>query len=124
MKEYENKQYLWFKISKNENRIRIETCFFTPQVSKTYKNEGLDMDLYATLKQYIGACSQYGEVILVGDFNARTSNQQARILCCKENHNLIWLTEEKSPQWMRCSEDDKVRNNFGEELLTLCGAFT
>ena len=24
---------------------------------------------------------------------------------------------------MRCSEEDKVRNHFGEELLMLCGAF-
>jgi len=51
MKEDANKQYLWFKISENENHIRIATCYFSPQVSKTYKNKGLDSkDLYTTLK--------------------------------------------------------------------------
>ena len=62
-------------------------------------------------------------MILVGDFNARTTNQQACILSCKEDQNPIWFTEEENPQWVRCSEDDEVSNHFGEELLTLCGAF-
>ena len=67
--------------------------------------------------------SQQGEVLLVGDFNARTTNQQASILYCKEDQNPIWFTEEDNPQWVRCSKDDKVSNHFGEEFLTLRGAF-
>ena len=80
-------------------------------------------DLHAALKQDISAYSQQGEVLLVGYFNDRTVNHQGSIICCKEDHNPIWLTEEENPQWVRCSKDDKVRNHFGEELLTLCGAF-
>ena len=58
MKEDTNKQYLWFKITENENNIRIETCYFAPQVSKTYKIKGLDRkDPYETLKQYIAIYS-------------------------------------------------------------------
>jgi len=57
---------------------------FSPQVSKTYKNKGLDSKgPYAALKQDISVYSQQGEVILVGDFNARTTNNQDSILCCK-----------------------------------------
>lgn len=26
-----NKQYLWFKITENENHIRIAACYFAPQ---------------------------------------------------------------------------------------------
>ena len=59
----------------------------------------------------------------MGDFNARTTNKQASFFCCKEYHNHIWLIEEENPQWFRCSEDDKVSNHFGEELLMLCGVF-
>ena len=59
----------------------------------------------------------------MGDFNARTTNQRASMFCCKEDRNPIWLIEEENPQWLRCSEDDKVSNHFGEEWLTLCGAF-
>ena len=66
--------------------------------------------------------SPQGEVLLVGYFNARTTNNQASILCCKEDNNPIWLTEEENPQWVRCSEDDKV-SNLLEELLTLCWDF-
>jgi len=62
-------------------------------------------------------------VLLVGDFNARTTNQQASVFCCIEDHNLIWLAEEENLQWVRCSEDDKVSNYFGDEFFTLCGAF-
>ena len=59
MKEDTNKQYLWFDITENENDIRIATCYFGPQVSKTYKNKGLDnKDPYAALKQDIAAYSQ------------------------------------------------------------------
>jgi len=54
VKEDTNKQYLWFKITENENHIRIEACYFAPQVSKTYKNKGIySKDPYATLKQDI-----------------------------------------------------------------------
>ena len=48
VKEDTNKQYLWFNIIENESDIRIVACYFVPQVSKTYKNKGLDnKDLYA-----------------------------------------------------------------------------
>ena len=59
----------------------------------------------------------------MGYFNARTTNQQASILCFKEDHNPIWLIEEENSRWLRCSEDDKVSNHFGEEFLTSCGDF-
>ena len=59
VKEDTTKQYLWFKITENENDIRIEACYFAPQVSKTCKNKGLDSkDPYAILKQDIAAYSQ------------------------------------------------------------------
>jgi hypothetical protein len=45
------------------------------------------------------------------------------ILHCKEDCNPIWLTEERNHQWTRVSEDNKSCNFFGEQLLTLCGAF-
>jgi hypothetical protein len=59
----------------------------------------------------------------VGDFNARTTCEQASILCCKEDYKPIWLTEERNHRWTRVSEDNKSSKFFGEQLLTLCGAF-
>ena len=92
-KEDSNKQFIWFKISENENIIRIAACYFAPQVSKTYKGRGLNhKDPFATLKNNIAAYSQLSEVLLVGDFNARTANEQASIPRGKEDSNPIWLT--------------------------------
>ena len=45
--------------------------------------------------------SQLSEVLLVGDFNARTANEQASILLGKEEFNPIWLIEESNHQWTR-----------------------
>jgi hypothetical protein len=56
-------------------------------------------------------------------FNARIACEQVSILRCKEDCNSIWLTEERNHQWTRVSEDNKSYNFFGEQLLTLCGAF-
>lgn len=90
---------------------------------KMYKCRGLDhKDLFATLNAYIITYSQLGEVLIVGVFNARTATEQTSILCCKEDCDPIWLTEESNHQWERISED-KGCNLFGEQLLTLCGAF-
>jgi hypothetical protein len=112
------------KISENGNIIRIAACYFAPQVSKTYKSRGLDhKDPFTALKNNIAAYSQLSEALIVGDFNARTTCEQASILRCKEDYNPIWLTEERNHQWTRVSEDNKSSNFFGEQLLTLCGAF-
>jgi hypothetical protein len=85
-KEDPNKQFVWLKISKNGNHIRIVACYFAPQVSKIYKSRELDnKDPFAALKTNIAIYSQLGEVVILGDFNARTAGEQASILCCKED---------------------------------------
>jgi exonuclease III len=92
-KEDPNKQFVWLKISKNGNHIRIVACYFALQVSKIYKSRELDnKDPFAALKTNIAIYSQLGEVLIVGDFNARTAGEQASILCCKEDGDHIWLT--------------------------------
>jgi hypothetical protein len=123
-REDSNKQFIWFNISENGNIIRITTCYFAPQVSKTYKSRGVDhKDPFATLKNNIATYSQLSEVLIVGDFNARTTCEQASILRCKEDYNPIWLTKERNHQWTRVLEDNKRYNFFGEQLFTFCGAF-
>lgn len=95
--EDSNKQFIWFKMLKNGNHIITEVCSFAPQVSKTYKSKGFDhKDPFAALKANIATYSQLGEVLIVGDFNAKTASEQASILCCKEDCDPIWLTEENN----------------------------
>jgi hypothetical protein len=89
-KEDPNKQFFWLKISENGNHIRIVACYFAPQVSKIYNSRGLDhKDPFAALKTDIAIYSQLGEVLIVGDFNARTIGEQASIFCCKEDGDPI-----------------------------------
>ena len=67
---------------------------------KIYKSRGLDhKDPFAALKADIAIYSQLGEVLIVGDFNVRTTSEQDSILCCKEDRETIWLTEESNHQW-------------------------
>ena len=71
-----NKQFIWFKISENGNAIRIAACYVVPQVSKIYKRRAFDhKDPFAALKNDIAKYSQEGEILLVGDFNARTASE-------------------------------------------------
>ena len=96
-REDSNKQFIWFKISENGNIIRIAACYFDPQVSKTYKSRGLDhKDPFAALKNDIATYSQLSEVLIVRDFNARTTSEQASILRFKEDFNPILLTKERN----------------------------
>jgi len=54
---------------------------FAPQVSKIYKNRGLDHKVpLVALKANIATYSQLGEVLIVGDFNAWTPSEKASIL--------------------------------------------
>ena len=120
-KEDPNKKFVWLKISENGNHIKIAACYFSQQVSKIYKIRGLDhKDPFATLKSDTAIYSQLGEVLIVGDFNARTTSEQASILCCKEDYDHIWLIEERNHQWERIPED-KGCNLFGEISYTMWG---
>ena len=72
------------------------------RVSKIYKGTGHDhKDPFVDLKVDIATYSQLGEVLIVGDFNARSASEQASIVCCKDDCDPIWLTEESHHQWER-----------------------
>ena len=80
--------------------MRIAACYFAPQVSKIYKSRRLDhKDPFAAIKTYIAIYSHLCEVLIVGDVKARTASEQASIICCKEDCDPIWLTEESDHQW-------------------------
>lgn len=77
-KEDSNKQYIWLQITMNEITFRVAACYFAPQNSKIYKRRKLDReDPYASLKMDISVFSTTGDIMLVGDFNARTTNNQS-----------------------------------------------
>ena len=72
-----------------ETSSELQHVILLHKFQKLTKEGGLTI---ATLKNDIATYSQLSEVLIVGDFNARTTSEQASILRCKEDCNPIWLT--------------------------------
>jgi hypothetical protein len=62
-------------------------------------------------------------ILLLGDFNARTATKQATLLSNESNHNPLWLEDDVvlSNSYKRSSED-LIENLFGSELVKLCNS--
>ena len=106
VKEDPRKQYIWLQIIEKEVTFRLAACYFSPKYSKIYKRSNLDNeDLYASLKRDISLFSHLGEVMLMGDFNARTDNNQSFQLSNEERgeNNPLWLEESGDQSWERDS---------------------
>lgn len=98
--------------------IYLVACYFAPHCSKFYKKRKLDKeDPYAALEKDILPYNHKGKIILMGDFNARTENNQSLCLSNEEGiaDNPFWLEEEGSQKWERVSQDEKgVIKQYGE----------
>jgi hypothetical protein len=64
-----------------------------------------------------------GNILLLGDFNARTATKQATLLSIDSNHNHLWIDEDLvlSNSYKRSSRD-LIENLFGIELVNLCSS--
>jgi hypothetical protein len=64
-----------------------------------------------------------GNILLLGDFNARNATKQDTLLSDDSNHNPLWLDEDLvlSNSYKRISED-LIENLFGTELVKLCSS--
>ena len=72
------------------------------------------------MKKDISAYRHKGEIILIGYFNARTTNNQSLCLSNEEGigDNPLWFEEEGNQKWERISQDEKgVVTEYGVELL-------
>jgi hypothetical protein len=100
----------------------IEIFYFAPINSIFYKKKYLDNNCpYNNLEQDIYSLKYEGDILLLGDFNDRTTTKQATLLSIDSNHNLLWLDEDLvlSNSYKRSSED-LIENLFGTELVKLC----
>jgi hypothetical protein len=100
----------------------ITICYFAPINSNFYKKNNLDKNCpYNNLEQDIYNLKNEGNILLLGDFNARTATKQATLLSDDSNHNPLWLDEDLilSNSYKRSSED-LIENLFGTELVKLC----
>jgi hypothetical protein len=102
----------------------IEICYFAPINSTFYKKNNLDRNCpYNNLEQDIYSLKNEGNILLLGDFNARTATKQATLLSIDSNHNPLWLDEDLvlSNSYKRSSKD-LIENLFGTELVKLCSS--
>ena len=65
-----------------------EICYFAPINSTFYNKNNLDRNCpYNNLEQYIYSLKNEGNILLLGDFNARTTTNQDTLLSNDSNHN-------------------------------------
>ena len=102
----------------------IAICYFAPINNNFYKKNNLDKNCPCNnLEQDIYNLKNEGNILLLGDFNARTATKQATLLSNESNHNPLWLDEDLvlSNSYKRSSED-LIENLFGTELVKLCSS--
>jgi exonuclease III len=89
-------QYIWIEISDtNAKKMYIAIFYFAPINSTFYKKNNLDNNCpYNNLEQDIYSLKNEGNILLLGDFNARTATKQATLLSIDSNHNPLWLDED------------------------------
>jgi hypothetical protein len=102
----------------------ISICYFSPIDSTFYKKNDLDNNChYNNLEHDIYSLKNEGNILLLGDFNARTATKQATLLSTDSNHNPLWLDEDLvlSNSYKR-NYEDLIEYLFGIELAKLCSS--
>jgi exonuclease III len=118
-------QYIWIEISDtNTKKMYIAIFYFSPINSTFYKKNNLDKNCpYNNLEQDIYNLKNEGNILLLGDFNARTTTKQVTLLSDDSNHNPLWLDEDLvlSNSYKKNSQD-LIENFFRIELVKLCNS--
>lgn len=111
-------RYLWIRIRRLPHRdLFIAVCYFPPSQSD-YVASGPGQSPFEDLSEDISDFAHRGEVILLGDFNARTSHRQADILDFMEDP--IMLPHIQDDSLSRTSADtDHEPTDRGRWLLQL-----
>lgn len=75
------------------------------------------------LEHYISSLRNEGNILLIGDFNARTTSNQAIFSSNASNPNPIWLEKDLSlANDLKIISTYLIENLFGFELIKLCSA--
>ena len=82
-------QYIWIEsLDTNAKKMYIEIFYFAPINSTFYKKNNLDSNCpYNNLERDIYSLKSGCNILMLGEFNARTATNQATILSNDSNHN-------------------------------------
>jgi len=112
---------LWCKLDRNffglERDLYVGCAYFSPENSSSIKME--NNLVFETLQEDISKFSNQGDVLLLGDLNARTASLQESFIhddCL--SHEFLDVREDIQAR----SSCDKGVNRYGNQLLDLCSA--
>jgi hypothetical protein len=102
----------------------IEIFYFAPINSTFYKKNNLDSNCpYNNLEEDIYSLKNEGNILLLEDFNVRTTTKQATLLSIDSNHNPLWLDEDLVlSNSYKIRSEDLIKNLFGTELVKICNS--
>ena len=129
--------YMWIRLQLAETRVLyLALCYFSPRGSR-YATMGGEEDTgsrhgeeentlpiagdspYSVLSEDIAHYSTLGEVLLMGDFNARTQSRQCEIYDMEDPEMMLAMATEDTGT-TRLSEDTGPDNTrYGHHLLEL-----
>ena len=112
-----SKNFLWCKISKeilnNENDLFLCGVYIPPEKSAYFEKE-----IFDELEEDIAFYSSKGNVMILGDFNARTDTCNDFI--SKDGNQFINDTSENCFQTKQRLSFDHQINNHGKQLINVC----
>ena len=115
-----------------DKKLFIGTCYFSPVGSHIWT--GINRNPFEALEEDIVSLSKIGDIIIGDDFNARTgtskeiipldmSDRDSFTSHTNMHESLVWLRD-IIPQHqlpVRKNTDDTEPNNYGQQLLQICG---
>lgn len=106
---------MWIRLQASQDRvIHIAVCYFPPSTSQFTQRRSPYTALYSDIMEF----SSQGEILLLGDFNARTGSEQAPLLDLTDAI-LLREIEDLDFDLQRSSQDHGDVTGFGRHLLAM-----
>ncbi|CAG2204832.1 unnamed protein product [Mytilus edulis] len=120
--EHETSDYIWLKLDKFFFGIsrHIYICFlYDPPAESTYSRQ-LEADILSLIEKDISKHSKDGDIILAGDFNARTGDEPDLIQGDSSNHTPLFNSYSPDLDLPSRSSQDNILSQRGKYLIDLC----
>lgn len=114
--------FIWLKLCKDffNNPHDIFLCFlYAPPENSTYSKR-IDYDILELVEKDITKYSHQGKVIIAGDLNARTANENYYIVHDTSKHIPVSQNYVSDLAPVHRVSQDRTINNRGKQLLSLC----
>ena len=115
-----NKHFIWIKLNSDffdlEEDIFVCGLYIPPSNSEYFKNQ--DIDLFDQLKSDLVKYNSKGQIIIIGDLNARLGSSQENFSYVNDNPDDLSYVDDIDSLPVRCLIDTKS-NQSGRKLIKL-----